>query len=459
MVRISVLAIVAVSGLASSANAGITSVIFAENGPRAAVPGLPGRSFTAFDRPRRSLDGRNWIITALIDTGATTTDEVVITGSGFIGMTRAQEGVTEIEPGRTIDSGSIDAEARINDAGDYVFAGNLGGATTDDEAIIRGFSGGGFAVPFREGQNVGTLPTFTGDVALGTSQSSANIDNAGRVSFRSFSITGGGAGTGTNAVLLRQNASILDARLGVSEPTNVPGRQFDTLDTNGYATDASGNHWVTFASVTGDTTNDGVLVYNGAAVLQEGVTPIAGGTVGFITEWDMIPNGQWWSRGNTGTGNPDWVARGNTDGSWVTIAVTDGPITPGNTELWDDAIFTDTFFLFSGDNNGNYVLGGVTNAADVSRNAVLVYNGVTELLREGDAVDLDGNGTLDDNAFISVFNNDDSFLTDDGYFYFTADLVDGAGGALGQAFMAVQVPSPGTALLLGLGAVCLRRRR
>ena len=82
-----------------------------------------------------------------------------------------------------------------------------------------------------------------------------------------------------------------------------------------------------------------------------------------------------------------------------------------------------------------------TRIADAD--AVLVYNNEFVIARQGDPVDLDGNGLFDDGVYINVFNNDDSFLTDDGWYFFTATLWDAAHNDLGQAYMAIQVPEPG----------------
>ncbi len=112
-------------------------------------------------------------------------------------------------------------------------------------------------------------------------------------------------------------------------------------------------------------------------------------------------------------------------------------------------------------NLGGFIYGATTDNPDPLANAVIVYNNLSVILSQGDAVDVDGNGLLDDDAFIDVFNNDDGFLTDDQTFYFTADLVDGLGNDLGQAFLTVQVPEPMTSVLLltgGLVVFGLRRR-
>ena len=73
-------------------------------------------------------------------------------------------------------------------------------------------------------------------------------------------------------------------------------------------------------------------------------------------------------------------------------------------------------------------------------------------MREGDPVDLDGNGEFDDDAFIgrgnaalSAFHPDDIFLSDDGMLYFFASLRNAAGedlgsfGTGGDAFLRLQL--------------------
>lgn len=89
--------------------------------------------------------------------------------------------------------------------------------------------------------------------------------------------------------------------------------------------------------------------------------------------------------------------------------------------------------------------------------------------REGDPVDLDGNGLFDDDAFFMVqgkttisLNNqvDNLILTDDGRVIASIDLKNGAGEFIGQAVVSVAIPEPASAtLVLALGGLLLRRRR
>jgi hypothetical protein len=51
------------------------------------------------------------------------------------------------------------------------------------------------------------------------------------------------------------------------------------------------------------------------------------------------------------------------------------------------------------------------------------------------------------------------FLADDGWFYFTSELRNGAGDDLGEAFLRVEVPEPTALALLACGAAAMLRRR
>lgn len=464
---LSAMAVLATVGMATSAQAGlIASAIFAESGAKASVPGIGGSSFTAFDRPYRSLNGQWWIITATISGGTTATDEVVIVGSGTTGSVVAQEGVTLIN-GQVIRSASIDQRAAVNDSGAYAFTAqfdlipSMSGSSVAD-AIV---SGDQMTSPARAFRSFDAISSLT-DIGWGTAISSPSIDNAGRIAARTTSLRGiNGASNPVAAVdsgLFRNSGATLDAREG--DAATSPGGGADlwqNFAADDYTVDASGNNWVALGDTNGATATDQMLVYNNSIVLQEGTDSTALGSniaASGIREASILPSGHWWAHGGNVDGT-DWVVYGTDAVTKSVLAKTDDAITPGSSETWDDTPFANCFFAFAADNDGNYVIGGTTNNADAGANAVLVYNGLSVILREGDQVDLDGNGILDDDAFLATFNNDDLFLAGN-LLYFTADIRDAAGTALGQAYMVVQVPTPGAMGLLALGGlVGLRRRR
>jgi uncharacterized repeat protein (TIGR01451 family) len=222
------------------------------------------------------------------------------------------------------------------------------------------------------------------------------------------------------------------AQEGVTVPTGQLGSEFwENFDVNDFFISADGTHWLVQGDLTGDAATDDVVAVDGAVVVQEGVIlpgsgftdPVDGtGIVGV----HMDAGGNWFVRGNNDVSEQDWVYRNGT-----VIATLGSPIHTGTAEVWDDTDFGDCFFLHVGNGNGDWVIGGVTDAPSIA-NGVLVVNGTDEVVREGDQVDLDGNGMFDDDTFFDTFGNDDGFLSDAGLFYFVATIKDGTDTRIGQ---------------------------
>ncbi len=408
------------------------------------VPGIAGAKFSSFDRPFSSPDGSRWIFSADTDL-ATTQDEVIVSGAGLTGTVVVQEGVTQVAPPSAELAGLIDGRISLTNSGDFAYGTNTDAATTGDEVIGRSF-GGTFSVPAREGD---PAPNILGGT-IGTSNHSSYIAADGRVGYVSASL-GGVPSTENSAVFF--DTTVI-AQEGITVPAGQAGGATNTWQLFDFENTFFANNGADYL-IQGDTdaaSNDDLVVRNGTVVLQEGVVIPGSGFVNpidaaGIVETLMTADGTWFARGNNDVDEQDWLVRNGA------VVVAGGDTVPGGLagEVFDDAIFSDTFFLMTGNNVGDYVYGGVTDAANTDANAVLIFNNASVLLREGDSVDLNGNGLADDDAFLSVFNNDDSFLTDDLKYYFTADLRDSLGASIGQAFMVVSVPEPAT--LTGFAAI------
>lgn len=448
--------LVACGAAASAAGA---RVIFSEitASSTSDVPGVPGAKWGAFDRPYRCPDGTRWIISGDIAGAPTAANEVVVTGMGLAGALAIQEGIAAPwAPGETINGGIL-RNLAINDGGQFLFSTNTDGPTASDQYLVRGEPGGTFTVMRQEGQPV----TAIGGTALfGATIQVGGLQNDGKAGYRA-SLTTVPAGFGTTGLFIGDDMVANTANTSLRPTGQMTGgtENWSLLDSEDFYVNSDGSRWGTAGSLTGASTSNVVYALNNTVVLQEGfaVPGGSGGVMSALTESIMTPNGDYWVRGSYATTNVDWIAQ---NGS--VVIETDMPV-PGGLpgETFDDAPFSATFFEMTSNNVGDFIYGGTTSNPDLAHNAVLVFNNSDVVCREGDAVDLDGNGMFDDGVFISVFNNDDMFLTDDRYLYFTADLVDVNGSALGQGFLRVQVPTPGAggALFLAIGALGARRRR
>lgn len=424
------------------------------------IPGQPGAKFrsgtNAFSKPFVSPDGSRWALRAFNNTGSTTDDEFLFSGSGLAGTTVVRENFsTGLLSGEVWNT--FDEKIGIDNSGNIAFSNNTSAATTQDELVARyNAATNDFTPVAREGNTADPIPGATYGLAIST----ANITADGRVFYLGSSLTG--VPTANNAALFGNSGGSVVAQKGITIPggASAPWELFDTDD---FRINSDGTQYLAKGDLTG-TTNDDVLVRNGTVVMQEGsvipgstfTSPIASA---FAADIFMSATADWMVRGS----NADTIDWATYNGA--VIAVTDNAVPGGMPgENWDDAPFASTFFFITANNSGGYVVGGTTNNPDATMNAVLAYGtagtGLTTVFaREGDAVDVDGNGLFDDNAFLSVFNNDDGFLLDNGKFYFTAELRDAAGGTLGQAFLTMDVPAPGAAAPFALLALAAARRR
>lgn len=398
--------------------------------PSANVPGMPGVFFepgtstTHFDRVFGSPNG-NWILVAHNDQ-ASGVDEMLIV-NGVVQLTEGD--AASWAPGETV--GFLDQKLGINDAGQWTFATNTdGGATGSDEYVLLG-GGGPISVAAQEGGAIAALPGAT----WGSTLESPAIQADGTVTLSSDSI--GGATTGTDDIVV-QGSSLL-AQEGVTVPPGQVGSEaWESFDVNAVFVSADGDHWLAKGDLFGSSISDDVVVVDGAVVIQEGVVlpgsgfpnPVDGsGIVGVF----MGAGGHWFARGNNDSSELDWVYSNG-----VVLAQKGATIDGNFAEVWDDTDFSDLFFLHVANGNGDFVIGGVTDAPSTT-NGVLVLNNDTVVVRESDPIDLDGNGMFDDDTFFDTFGNDDGHLTDAGIFYVVATIKDGTGTRLGQGFFSIDL--------------------
>jgi len=164
-----------------------------------------------------------------------------------------------------------------------------------------------------------------------------------------------------------------------------------------------------------------------------------GGTVNRITRWDSsasrffdgssisVHSEDLFIRGQTGLTTATGAFAFSTGG--IRIETGEQIVSPPTGEAWIGTAFAG----FSGNSNGDYIIAGRTSANE-STNDVIVLNGTTVIVREGDPVDVDGDGLFDDDCFIghatpasSAFTSDTMFVTNDGWLYFVANIKNGAG--------------------------------
>jgi hypothetical protein len=264
-------------------------------------------------------------------------------------------------------------------------------------------------------------PGSSGDEQLGNSVGGVYVLNDGTVAYMVTPITN--CHSTRYPALLMDNASFIQSGI-----TAIDGQVWDSIDAGDVGGTPDGAHY--FAQ--GDTENadtaiDDILVVDGQIVIQEGSPVDGAGMVAADTFFTrMSSNGTWFGRGDDPSDN-DWAVL-----SGDAVASTGAAIIGAGPEVWDNAISA-----FSGNDLGEWVITGNTSNADPNLDTVMVFSGTDIVVREGDPVDLDGNGLFDDDVFINGFQPDDLHLTDNAEVYFLATLRNGAGTALGDAFLRI----------------------
>jgi hypothetical protein len=285
---------------------------------------------------------------------------------------------------------------------------------------------------------LGLLDSYpTGDELFGNSFGSMHVLDDGTIGYQD--------GTIQNIHSYYRPAIFYnDTSFKQSNVSPIGSSVWDSIDSNTFWTTPDGMTWIAYGDDY-NATNDHILVVKDVVWLRQGsIIPSTTITVAAVFHTKLISNGDWYSRGDDPNDN-DWAVRNGT-----LLAATGDSIT-GGSEHWGDV-----FIGFTGNTNGDWVLAGNTDSGDIQTDCVIVLNGSEVVVREGDPVDLDGNGAFDDDAYIgrglatySAFLSNDIFLSDDLMLYFFAPLRNGAGddlsadGFSGDAFLRIDLSADG----------------
>ncbi|MEM6569096.1 MAG: hypothetical protein AAF957_11825 [Planctomycetota bacterium] len=368
--------------------------------------------------------------TGFIDSPNSDDDEIVFAG----GALRVREGD---DPAFTAPGdlfGAFDDRVELNRNGDFVFQNNTVGDASTDDMIVMGDSMGNLTLIAREGDAFAPLAGTT----VGSSLESANIDDNGTISYYVENVSGGTVTADTDNFIVTGNAVVVQK--GVTPLTgDTAGEFLDTVDLNDLIVSENGQHWLARGDLTGNTSEDDCLIVDGEVVIRE-LQPLPGGLATEIVDTIGIfghkinNNGSWIARGDLDPPfeNLDWVV---IDGN--VIARSGDPIHPGTTEAWSDSIFGCEI-----NDDGDYLIAGVTDNADGDRNAAIVLNGQRVVAREGDPVDVDGNGLFDDDAFLNFFAGDDMILGNRAQglvALFNCTARDASGSSIGESIFRIEL--------------------
>jgi hypothetical protein len=433
---------VAMAGWAGRASAEPVQAVLvigpaAPTATQSAIPGtIPGGGgadprFTNFNNKiYRSPSSGLWLVVATTNMTPTSADQVLVIGNGLNlvgGTVAAREGVTATVTGDVLNFSRLDTP-RINDAGQWAMGYRpVAGGTAADERLVK-WDGTSLTTVLKFGDAIGAMPGQT----FGGSFTGATIVNGG--------------GVCVQATVAPFTGTVLDSVFGfsgdtlvVNVGTDVPTGQaaggtqtWTDVDTGGFTQDATGAHWLALGLIGADATSNRVVVVDGAVRVQKG-SVLDGSSyvlpVNTVSSAIMESNGDWFAIGTNADG-AGWMIRNG-----AVIAAIGQPIVPGSTETWE------TFRDVKGNNAGNYVISGNTNAGTLTDD-VLVLNGVRVIARESDPVDLNADGTFAGSLFVHLIQNNDT-LNNDGYYYFATRLKSsptataGAGGSNNSSLLRV----------------------
>ncbi len=413
--------------------------------PTAVAPGVTDPNGSAVTRVYRhplapfltlgySPSGEHWVFKAFIDD---VENDVLVVGSGNAGAVVSREAnpVAGV-PGRFIDF--LDSDVGVNDSGHYIYGARLDAPTSDDEVALF-WDGAMELVAAREGDMAPDLNEpfgLGGDELFGNALNSVHMLSDSTPAFYADQIQ--------NIVSSRQSAVYHGANALVQEGTVVDGMQIGGPTSSGFKSNADGSIYVARADIDSTISNVPGLISNNLIVVRQGDF-LAGGsrTAQVDGIFDAVAGSTFWLARGDEPNNGDWVAQ---NGS--VIALTGDSLNGSTPESWGNSIGTISVNI-----NDDVLIGGATDNPNVDRDNVILLNSTRVVAREGDPVDLNGNGAADDNVFIGSFDTGDAFLSTDGWLYLFCGLRDAGGTDIGDGFVRTRVSCPGD--VDGSGAIDL----
>jgi hypothetical protein len=421
------------------------------------VPGLGGTGFqsttaaTAVFADVVASGNGNWGLRGRVQLANTMDDILIVNGERV-----AREG-TSASFAPSENYGPLTAGGfrfNINDSSSFVFLNNTSGPSAADDYVVKGIGGTQSAVA-KEGEATG-LPGLSVDIKWsGDTLNNVVITDEGEVGFTGL-ITGSGVTPSNNSVAVLGDQII--ARRGVTIPGNQAGGGSASVDEFGrFAMSVDGSHYVLEANLSNVGTSSKSAIVDGELAIE--ANQIIPGMFSPVVEvWtvNMDQSGNWFAKG-VNLNNQDWLIRNG-----VKIAAEGEPV-PGSLGVWTQLSATadDVFSVMTGNAAGDWLIAGADNSGGGgSLSALMMLNGAV-IVRQGDPVDLDGNGLFDDDTYFG-HRFISAAITNSGAIYTTAFIQDGAGQRKGAGlFVFNAVPEPMSSLLLLIGSfgfAAIRRR-
>jgi hypothetical protein len=377
---------------------------------------------------RVSPDGTQWVLKGRNQLGSLDEGTVML-GSGTSGTMFMQEG----QPfeggvaGELYDFFDSRSPASFNTAGDIGFSARArnGVAGTLEKVVFYDATLTTHTIVIQQGDLLsGTSddPGNTiGDETLGNSVGSVQLLDNGEISYAVTPI--GNCHSNYYPGYFRDDTMWRQSNVSPVTTLGIGATVYDSIDFDESGTTPDGLHWFIKGDAEGEGTGSNrILVIDGTVVMQESFQINGTGPVfGEVFQTQMTSNGT-------------WIARGRDDVSDVWV-VHDGTLVleTGDSVGVDQVGVSVSAVTCNG--VGDWVAVCNTTAPDATDDVVLLNGEV--VLREGDPIDVDGNGMFDDGAFLgrgnltsSTFAANDFYLTDSRMLYFIANLHDGAGNDL-----------------------------